>query len=99
MGSSDGAVQEVLDSTDEPLDYMRIRAFPFSDDVQEFIDAHERIFIVEQNRDAQLKSLLAIELNVDKRKLISVLHYDGFPIGSDHVLKGLNGRLKESVKL
>ena len=99
VGSSDGAVQEVLDSTDEPLDYMRIRAFPFSDDVQEFIDAHERIFIVEQNRDAQLKSLLAIELNVDKRKLISVLHYDGFPIGSDHVLKGLNGRLKESVKL
>ena len=98
LGSSDGAVQEVLEHADQPLDYMRIRAFPFSDGVQEFIDTHERIFVVEQNRDAQLKTLLAVELNIDKRKLISVLHYDGFPIGSDHVLAGLNGLLKESVR-
>jgi 2-oxoglutarate ferredoxin oxidoreductase subunit alpha len=99
VGSSDGAVQEVLESADQPMNYMRIRAFPFSDSVQEFIDAHERIFVVEQNRDAQLKTLLAAELHVDKRKLTSVLHYDGFPIGSDHVLAGLNGLLKESVKI
>jgi len=99
VGSSDGAVQEVLENADQPLNYMRIRAFPFSASVQKFIDDHERIFVVEQNRDAQLKTLLAIELNVDKRKLISVLHYDGFPIGSDHVLAGLNGLLKESVKV
>lgn len=99
LGSSDGAVQEVLEHADQPLDYMRIRAFPFSDGVQEFIDTHERIFVVEQNRDAQLKTLLAVELNIDKRKLISVLHYDGFPIGSNHVLAGLNGLLKESVRV
>ena len=72
------------------MDYMRIRGFPFDARVEKFIDSHERVFVVEQNRDAQLKSLLTLELNVSKRKLISVLHYDGFPITLDHVLDGIN---------
>ena len=58
--------------------------------MEKFIDSHERVFVVEQNRDAQLKSLLTLELNVSKRKLISILHYDGFPITPDHVLDGIN---------
>jgi 2-oxoglutarate ferredoxin oxidoreductase subunit alpha len=95
IGSSDGAVREALDRLNKPMDYLRIRGFPFGLEVQKFIDAHEQIFVVEQNRDAQLRSLLTVELDVDKRKLFSILHYDGFPIGADHVIDGINGALKE----
>jgi 2-oxoglutarate/2-oxoacid ferredoxin oxidoreductase subunit alpha len=90
IGSSDGAVLEALDRLDEPMDYMRLRGFPFSQEVQKFLDAHEQVFVVDQNRDAQLKSLLLLETNVHKRKLISVLHYDGFPIACDNVLAGID---------
>jgi 2-oxoglutarate ferredoxin oxidoreductase subunit alpha len=95
IGSSDGAVREALDRLGKPMDYLRICGFPFDHEVQKFIDAHEQIFVVEQNRDAQLRSLLTLELDVNKGKLISILHYDGFPIGSDHVLDGINEALKE----
>lgn len=95
IGSSDGAVREALDRLEEPVDYLRIRGFPFGQEVQKFIDAHEQIFVVEQNRDAQLRSLITLELDVHKRKLISILHYDGFPIDSDHVLDGINDALKQ----
>ena len=77
------------------MDYLRIRGFPFDHEVQKFIDAHEQIFVVEQNRDAQLRSLLTVELDINKRKLFSILHYDGFPIGADHVIDGINDALKE----
>ena len=66
------------------------RGFPFDAKVEKFINSHERVFVVEQNRDAQLKSLLTLELNVSKRKLISILHYDGSPITRDHVLGGIH---------
>jgi len=59
---------------------MRLRAFPFDDAVADFIAAHEHVFVVEQNRDAQLKMLLVNECGVDPAKLTSVLHYDGTPI-------------------
>ncbi|MFQ6021946.1 MAG: 2-oxoacid:acceptor oxidoreductase subunit alpha [Acidiferrobacterales bacterium] len=95
IGSSDAAVSEALDDFDEPMDYMRIRAFPFTPEVQKFIDTHERIFVVDQNRDAQLKAMLTMELNVAKRKLISVLHYDGYPIGAEHVLETIHDVLEE----
>ncbi len=62
------------------LDRMRIRAFPFADAVAEFIAGHDQVFVVEQNRDAQLKTLLVNECGIDPGKLIPVLHYDGTPI-------------------
>jgi 2-oxoglutarate ferredoxin oxidoreductase subunit alpha len=62
------------------LDRMRLRAFPFADAVTEFIAAHDHVFVVEQNRDAQLKMLLVNECGIDPEKLISVLHYDGTPV-------------------
>jgi 2-oxoglutarate ferredoxin oxidoreductase subunit alpha len=62
------------------LDRMRIRAFPFADAVAEFIAAHDKVFVVEQNRDAQLKTLLVNECGIDPAKLVPVLHYDGTPI-------------------
>jgi 2-oxoglutarate ferredoxin oxidoreductase subunit alpha len=62
------------------LDQMRIRGFPFADEVAEFIAAHDHVFVVEQNRDAQLKMMLVNECGIDPQKLISILHYDGNPI-------------------
>ena len=62
------------------LDRMRLRAFPFADAVAEFIAAHDKVFVVEQNRDAQLKMMLVNECGIDPDKLIPVLHYDGTPI-------------------
>ncbi len=62
------------------LDQMRIRAFPFADAVAEFVAAHDHVFVVEQNRDAQLRMLLVNECGIDPQKLIPILHYDGNPL-------------------
>jgi len=83
FGSTSPAMQEALDHLDEQglqLDALRVRAFPFSDEVDDFIAAHDQVFVVEQNRDAQLRMLLVNECVVDPAKLIPVLHYDGTPI-------------------
>ena len=62
-------------------DYLRVRGFPFPAEVRDFIDAHERIYVVEQNRDAQLLQLMKLELTPEQQtKLRSVLHYNGLPI-------------------
>ncbi|NNL94414.1 MAG: 2-oxoacid:acceptor oxidoreductase subunit alpha [Xanthomonadales bacterium] len=84
-GSSDGAVNEALDRLAEQdfhADYLRIRAFPFNTDVLDFLDTHDTVFVVEQNRDAQLRSLLIIETPADDENLPPVLHYNGMPIPS-----------------
>jgi 2-oxoglutarate ferredoxin oxidoreductase subunit alpha len=70
-------------------DYLRVRGFPFSDDVERFINGHDVTFVVEQNRDAQLRSLLTLELNVSKQALESVLYYGGLPLSSHHVVNGV----------
>ena len=95
IGSSDGAVREALPLLDAPVDYMRLRAFPFNGKVQKFIESHERVFVVEQNRDAQLCTLLTAELDVQKSKLIPVLHYNGFPISSEYVAHFLYEAMRE----
>ena len=82
-GSTGAAMQEALAALAEDgihLDSLRIRAFPFHDEVLEFIARHERVFVVEQNRDAQLRTLLMVDGGVDGSKLVPVLHYDGTPI-------------------
>jgi 2-oxoglutarate ferredoxin oxidoreductase subunit alpha len=71
---------EMLEAQGRRLDAMRVRGFPFADAVFEFIAGHERIFIVEQNRDAQFRTLIVNEGDVDPGKLVPVLHYDGTPI-------------------
>ncbi|MCZ6561280.1 MAG: 2-oxoacid:acceptor oxidoreductase subunit alpha [Gammaproteobacteria bacterium] len=91
-GSSDGAVQEALDQLADqgmPLDYLRIRAFPFNEQVEQFLADHDRVFVVEQNRDGQLKMLLLNESTATRDQLISVLHYNGFPMSSDSVTSGI----------
>ncbi len=93
VGSCDAAVREALDMLSREgteVNYLRVRGFPFSKQVDEFLNHHERIFVVEQNRDAQLKSLLLLETNVDRRKLISILHYGGMPIDSRCIISGVS---------
>ncbi len=91
-GSSDGAVMEALDVLRDKgihADYLRIRAYPFNGEVTAFIENHETVFVVEQNRDAQMRSLLTLENTIDGRKLVPVLHYSGMPIPSQCVVEGL----------
>jgi 2-oxoglutarate ferredoxin oxidoreductase subunit alpha len=100
FGSSDGAVLEALDylaAQDIHADYMRVRAFPFNGEVTEFVNNHETVFVVEQNRDAQLRSLLILETNTDARKLVPVLHYNGMPIPAQCVLEGVCEHLQVKV--
>ena len=90
LGSCDGAVKEAMDRLKEqgtPLNYCRVKAFPFSDAVKDFIDRHERVYVVEQNRDAQLRSLLMLDIEADARKLVPVLHYDGMPLAAKFVVQ------------
>ncbi len=83
IGSTSPAMDEAVDILAEQgiaLNLLRVRGFPFGKEVAEFIAEHEQVFVVEQNRDAQLRSLLVNELDIDPRKLIKVLFYDGTPI-------------------
>jgi len=92
IGGCDPAVREALDILErqgQPADYMRIRGFPFDTSVEKFLNEHEVNFIVEQNRDAQVKSLLILETNVPKDKLRSVLVYGGFPLSAKWVIEGV----------
>jgi 2-oxoglutarate ferredoxin oxidoreductase subunit alpha len=83
IGSSDPAVREALDRLAGKgihVDYCRIRAYPFGADVVRFLEQHERVFVVDQNRDAQLKSLIAIETGFPLERMQSILHYGGLPM-------------------
>jgi len=90
IGGCDPAVREALDvleAQEIPADYMRICGFPFSESVEQFLAEHPFNFIVEQNRDAQLKSLLTLETGIAKDKLRSLLVYGGFPLSASHVVE------------
>jgi 2-oxoglutarate ferredoxin oxidoreductase subunit alpha len=92
IGSCEGAVREAMDVLKTQgigVDYMRVRAFPFGEEVERFLAAHKLLFVVEQNRDAQLRSLLTLETEVEKAKLRSLLHYDGLPISSAFIVEGV----------
>jgi 2-oxoglutarate ferredoxin oxidoreductase subunit alpha len=89
LGSSDGAVKEALHDLKNlgvGLNYCRVKAFPFTEAVNDFIDKHDRVYVIEQNRDAQLRSLLILDAGVDPDKLVSMLHYNGLPLSSSFVI-------------
>jgi 2-oxoglutarate ferredoxin oxidoreductase subunit alpha len=97
FGSTAAALDESLGQLAElgvHLDAMRLRGFPFCDQVSEFIAAHETVFVVEQNRDGQLRSLLINELGVDPAKLVAVLSYDGSPITARFITEDISGRMR-----
>ncbi|MFA7616751.1 MAG: 2-oxoacid:acceptor oxidoreductase subunit alpha [Weeksellaceae bacterium] len=90
FGTSKYAAEEalhLLKKDGKTLDAIRIKAFPFNQTVEDFIHSHDRVYVVEQNRDAQLRSLLMIELEIDPKKLIKILNYDGMPITADDIIK------------
>jgi 2-oxoglutarate ferredoxin oxidoreductase subunit alpha len=75
---------------------MRIRAFPFTSEVEQFLASHQRIFVIEQNRDAQLRSLLVLETSVEKSRLSSILHYSGLPMTSKEIVEAVLAELGDS---
>jgi 2-oxoglutarate/2-oxoacid ferredoxin oxidoreductase subunit alpha len=92
FGSTSAAMDEALEQLEArgiALDVMRVRGFPFHDDVLDFITDHERVFVVEQNRDAQLRTLLTTEEEVDPARLVPILHYDGTPITARFITKAI----------
>ena len=94
IGGCHAAVLEAVDRLRAgglSADYMRIRAFPFGPGVRAFIDAHPRCFVVEQNRDGQLRTLLAIETGIARDRMMSVLDYGGLPLTADRVVAGITG--------
>lgn len=100
FGSSDGAVNEAMDELAVDgmhLDYLRVRAFPFGDEVAEFIATHDTVLVVEQNRDAQLRSLLLTELEAPAQKLVPVLHYNGMPLPSRAVVAAVRAHLDKEA--
>ncbi|MDO9430071.1 MAG: 2-oxoacid:acceptor oxidoreductase subunit alpha [Phenylobacterium sp.] len=102
FGSSTPAVHEALDDLEHRglhLDAMRIRAFPFPDEVFAFIAAHDRIFVIEQNRDGQLRSLLINEGDVDPSRLTAVLHYDGTPITARFIASAVQGLMADRTPI
>jgi 2-oxoglutarate ferredoxin oxidoreductase subunit alpha len=93
LGSCDEPVREAIDwlaSEGLGMNYLRVKAFPFNGEVQEFMDKHDKIYVVEQNRDAQLSSLLQLELSVDPTKLEEILHYNGLPLNAEFVADAIN---------
>ena len=89
IGSCEPATLEALELLAREgvaADYMRIKGFPFSSEVEAFFDAHDLYFVVEQSRDAQLRSLLVLETGVAKSKLRPLLVYGGFPLSAKHVV-------------
>ncbi len=100
IGGCDLAVREAMEQLRHLGlfgDFMRVRAFPFGEDVEEFLQSHSTIFVVEQNRDAQLKSLLTLETRVSKEKLRSVIAYGGFPLQAKQVVDIVVPHLRQDV--
>jgi 2-oxoglutarate ferredoxin oxidoreductase subunit alpha len=98
LGSCDLAVREAIDDLADvgiAADYLRVRGFPFVEDVRRFVEEHEDCFVVEQNRDGQLRSLIAIETEVDIEKMHPVLQYGGFPLSAIQVVGAVSQTLED----
>ena len=96
FGTSQFSSEEAMDilrTQNIQTDAMRLKAFPFNRTVEDFINAHEQIFVIEQNRDAQMRSLIMIELGINADKLFSVLNYDGMPITADQITRQITSHL------
>ena len=100
VGGCHAACMEALDQLAAEglaVDYMRVRGFPFSDEVTAFLERHDVNFVVEQNRDGQLRNLLHLETLVPVEKLESVRYYGGFPMSAHHVITGVKARLEKAA--
>jgi 2-oxoglutarate ferredoxin oxidoreductase subunit alpha len=101
FGTSQYSAEEAMDDLKEnhhKIDGLRIKSFPFDKIAIDFLQNHRYIFIVEQNRDAQMKSLIMIELGISSEKLISVLNYDGLPITATNIVHQITHSLERVEK-
>ena len=101
FGTSQYAAEEAMDMLKEDkilVDGLRIKSFPFDQIAVDFLQNHKYIFVVEQNRDAQMKSLIMIELGISAEKLISVLNYDGLPITATNIVHQITHSLERVEK-
>ncbi len=99
-GSTTPAMREALDvleANGDHVDAMRLCAFPFPDSVREFIAAHDKVFVAEQNRDGQMRTMLINELEVNPAKLVRVLHYDGTPITARFIIKNIHDSVQKEL--
>ena len=95
-GSTSPAMDEaihMIEARGHQLDLLRVRAFPFHQDVDSFVADHDFVFVVEQNRDAQLRSLIVNECDIDPARLVPILHYDGTPITARFIAKAIGDHL------
>jgi len=96
-GSTSPAIPEALEliaeQTGASLNQLRLRAFPFGPEVEAFVEEHDTIYVVEQNRDAQMRMLLINELECNPKKLVRVLHYNGAPITAEFIARGIAAHL------
>ena len=98
FGSTTAAMDEAIGTIEKSgilLDRLRVRAYPFTDEVIDFIRSHERVFLVEQNRDAQMRTLLLETGQVEAAKIVSILHYDGTPITAQFIVSEIARRMQE----
>jgi 2-oxoglutarate ferredoxin oxidoreductase subunit alpha len=96
LGGCDAAVREAADLLRDQeilVDVMRIRAFPFADEVREFIESYDQVFVIEQNRDGQLRALLTLELGIPRDDLTPILDYGGLPLSARTVVEAVTGAL------
>jgi len=101
IGSCDDAIREarnVMSKEGNDFNYLRVRAFPFSKEVEKFINAHEIVFIIEQNRDGQLKKLIQTETSCDTKKLKSIRLYNGIPIFSKDIVERIMKEVSKGKK-
>ena len=100
FGSTSPAMQEALEVLTDAgihLDALRLRAFPFPASVVKFLKDHDQVFVVEQNRDAQMRSLLVNELEIDPARLVRVLHFDGTPITARFITNAIAGHINKAA--
>ena len=98
IGSCDDAIREARDimkKQGQKMNYLRVKAFPFTKEVQKFLDAHKKIFVIEQNRDGQLAKLLISETEVEAKRIKSIRLYNGIPIFPKDVVGKIQSELKE----
>jgi len=88
---------DVLEAAGVHVDAMRLQAFPFPDSVDKFIAEHDKVFVVEQNRDAQMRTMLINELETNPAKLVKVLHYDGTPITARFIIRTIRQSLQPAT--
>tara|TARA_Y100000385_G_C13080070_1_gene633414 strand:- start:1019 stop:2482 length:1464 start_codon:yes stop_codon:yes gene_type:complete len=95
-GTTTYAATEAMEMMEEKgiiIDSMRVRAFPFGQEVEQFIEDHKEVFIIEQNKEGQMRTLIINELEFSPKKLIKVLNYNGYPITADHIVEKIEEHL------